>query len=122
MALFDAVSFAFRAFRFVIRFAAAVVVTAVGWVFVGQLVATGQLPPRPLGLAGMGLPATVFGLPTAYAAGVLLLAGLLAFGESGGSGSHVGDGGVHDGGFGDAGGGFGGGDGGGGGGDGGGGE
>jgi hypothetical protein len=108
MALFDAVSFVFRAFRFVIQFAAAVVVTAVGWVFIGEMVATGQLPPRPLGLAGMGFPATVFGLPTAYAAGVLLLAGLLAFGGNGGSGGHVG-GGPHDGGFGDAGGGFGGG-------------
>jgi hypothetical protein len=122
MALFDAVSLASRAFRLVMRLVAAITVTAVGWLFVRELVAAGQLPPRPLGLASMGSPATLFGLPTAYAAGIALFAALVLFGGSGGSGAHAGVGDAHAGEFGDGGGFGGGGDGGGGNGGGGGGE
>lgn len=117
MALFDAVSLVYRAFRLAMRLVAAITVTAVGWLFVRELVAAGQLPPRPLGLASMGSPATLFGLPTAYAAGIALFAALVLFGGSGGSGAHAGVGDAHAGGFGDGGGFGGGGDGGGGGGE-----
>jgi uncharacterized membrane protein YgcG len=95
------------------RLVAVVVVTVVGGVVVQRLVRNGQLPPAPLGLAAMGLPATVFGLPTAYVGGIAVLDLFVLFGEGGGGTSVDGD---VDGGFGDGGGFGGGGDGGGGGG------
>jgi len=65
-----------------------VVVTAVGWLLVGRMVRSGRIPPAPLGLAALGLPATLFGIPTAYAGGILLLDALVLFGDgSGGSGT-----------------------------------
>ncbi|MFB6160074.1 MAG: hypothetical protein ABEJ61_02745 [Haloferacaceae archaeon] len=92
-----------------VRLATVGVVTVVGWVVVRDTVNAGRLPAEPLGLADAGLPATLFGLPTAYAGGLLLFAVLVLFGESGGGGVGVEDGGF--GGVGDGGGGDGGGDG-----------
>jgi hypothetical protein len=56
---------------------------------------------------GLPVPATLFGIPIAYAGGILLFAGLLLFGEGGG-GSTADGGFGHGGGFGDGGGGGGG--------------
>jgi hypothetical protein len=67
------------------RGAVVVAVTAVGWLLVGETVRSGRLPPEPLGLAALWLPPTLFGVPTAYAGAVLLLGGLVLFGEGGGS-------------------------------------
>ena len=61
--------------------------TVGAWLLVGRLVAGGQLSATPLGLADIGLPGTVVGIPTVYAAGILLFALLVLFGGgSGGSG------------------------------------
>ena len=114
MPIFRLLSGAVTALRLLQRLVAVAVVTAVGVVFVREMVRSGQRPPAPLGLAASGLPPTVFGIPTAYAGGIALVDLFVLFGESGGA-SHA-DGAVGDGGgFG----GGGGGDGGGGGGDGG---
>lgn len=106
MELVRLLSHALRIAGFVRRLVAVVVVSIVGWALVEDMVASGQLPPAPLGLAATGLPATVFGIPAAYAGGILLFDGFLLFGESGSGPSvddGVGDG--HGGGFGDGGGG-----------------
>lgn len=111
-------SWLLRTVGFLLRAAVAVVVTVVGWLFVGDMVSAGRLPAEPLGLAALGLPATLLGIPTAYAGGILLFVGLLLFGEGGSGSSTVGggfdadaDGGFGGGGDGDGGGGGGGGDG-----------
>jgi uncharacterized membrane protein YgcG len=102
-------------FKLLRRLVAVVVVTVVGVVLVREMVRSGQLPPAPVDPAAVGLPPTVFGIPTAYAAGIALVDLFVLFGESGGGGAGggiAGDG--HGGGFGggDGGGGGGGGDGG----------
>ena len=102
MGRFGPLATLFRVLGLVRKLIGVVVVTVVGWVVVGEMVRSGQLPPAPLGLAERGLPATLFGLPTAYAAGIGLLDAFVLFGESGGS-SSVDDGVGHGGGFGDGG-------------------
>lgn len=99
---FRILALALGAVGVLIRVASVLILTAVGWL-VGDMVKAGQLPPAPLGLAAMGLPARVFGIPSAYAGGILVLDALLLFGASGGR-SHADDGALgHGGGFGDGG-------------------
>lgn len=85
MSILKPVVYAFKAVGFLFRLGLAVVLTAVGWSIVGAMVASGELPAAPFGLAEMGLPATLLGLPTAYALGLLLFAVLVVFGDGGSS-------------------------------------
>lgn len=98
-------------FRLVAITLAIVLRTAFGigfsYIFLRALHRSGELPPEPLGLAAMGLPESMFGLPIAYV-GVVGLFGLFMLFAGGGSGSSSGHHHGHDGGFGDAGGGDGG--------------
>ncbi|PSQ18753.1 hypothetical protein BRD00_04110 [Halobacteriales archaeon QS_8_69_26] len=71
----------------------ALVFVGIAWVAVGQLVGQGELPAEPLGLAAAGLPGTVLGIPTAYAAGLVLLGLLILFGDGSTSGDGDFDGG-----------------------------
>jgi uncharacterized membrane protein YgcG len=114
MGVFRAVLGLVTAIGFLMKLVIGSIMTIVGWFVVQDMVHSGQLPSEPLGLAAMGAPETLFGIPTVYAGGILLIAWLLLFGDSGSSsgiddGFADGDGG----GFGDGGGGDGGGGGGG---------
>lgn len=105
MVSFRSVLALFAVVGVLVRGVFAIVVAVVAWVAVDDLVSSGQLPAEPLGLAASGLPATVLGIPTAYAGGIALLTLLIVFGN----GSTSGDGGfADDGGFGGDGGGGGG--------------
>jgi hypothetical protein len=91
MSILKPIVYAIKAIGFLVRLGIAIVLTVVGWFIVGDLVASGDLPSAPLGLAEMGLPEMLLGLPTAYALGLLLFALMVLFGD-GGSGSAGGGG------------------------------
>jgi uncharacterized membrane protein YgcG len=101
MSILKPIVYAFKAVGFLFRLGLAIVLTVVGWSLVGELVASGELPRAPLGLAEMGFPETLLGLPTVYALGLVLFAGMVVFGDGGSSGA--GGGGGFDGGGGDGG-------------------
>lgn len=73
--------------RFVVSVIIALVITVVAFMAIPNLIQSGQIPAAPLGLefASMGLPATVLGVPTTYALGILLFDLMIVFGDSGGS-------------------------------------
>jgi len=101
MGLFELLTLPFRIVGALFRAAFGVVFA---YVFLTAMHRSGELPPEPLGLAAMGFPESMFGLPTAYF-GTVVLFGLFMLFANGGSGSSSGHHDGHAGGFGDGGGG-----------------
>ncbi|MFB6184139.1 MAG: hypothetical protein ABEI96_06245 [Haloarculaceae archaeon] len=87
MGVFRVVLGLVAAIGFLVKSVVAAITAIVGWVVVRDMVSSGQLPSEPLGLAAMGFPGTLFGIPTAYAGGILLIAVLVLFGDGASSSS-----------------------------------
>jgi uncharacterized membrane protein YgcG len=99
LGLFELLTLPFRIVGVLLGVAFGVVFS---YVFLTVMHRSGELPPEPLGLAAIGVPESMFGLPIAYF-GAVVLVGIFMLFANGGSGSSSGYDDGHAGGFGDGG-------------------